>query len=345
MPSNRTLSTRFYGCLLGGAVGDALGRPVEFMSWNEIRQVYGPSGIADLDQTDGAFTDDTQMSLFTAEGLLEAGKNWCGTDWESTVIHVYHAYLRWLVTQGITLPGKGFDGGHPGGLVTIPGLHARRAPGDTCLSALCSAAMGSIGQPINNSKGCGGVMRAAPAGLYAARMSALGHELGAQDAFELGCRIAAITHGHPDGYLPAGFLAALVFLLVQDIPVAEAIQRLLPLVAQQDNAAGFTAMLEKVLTRHRGGVLPTAESIAGIGGGWAGDEALAIALFCVLAAEGDLVRCIRSAVNHSGDSDSTGSIAGNIIGAELGHTAVPLAWKQRLVLGDTVQEMAIALAV
>ena len=67
--------SHFRGCLLGGAVGDALGAPIEFMGLEEIRSRFGPRGVTDL--TDGVWpagsiTDDTQMTLFTAEGLLRA---------------------------------------------------------------------------------------------------------------------------------------------------------------------------------------------------------------------------------------------------------------------------------
>ena len=63
------------GCLLGGALGDACGAPVEFLEWFEIQQRFGQHGIQDLQPAYGklgSVTDDTQMMLFTAEGLLRA---------------------------------------------------------------------------------------------------------------------------------------------------------------------------------------------------------------------------------------------------------------------------------
>jgi ADP-ribosylglycohydrolase len=66
---------RHAGCLLGGAIGDALGAPVEFMSLQQIHETFGPSGICHYAPAWGrlgAITDDTQMTLFTAEGLLRA---------------------------------------------------------------------------------------------------------------------------------------------------------------------------------------------------------------------------------------------------------------------------------
>lgn len=63
-------SDKIKGCLIGGAVGDALGYPIEFMSIEQIRYKYGPSGITDY--VDTQISDDTQMTLFTLDGLLYA---------------------------------------------------------------------------------------------------------------------------------------------------------------------------------------------------------------------------------------------------------------------------------
>ena len=70
MPVDRL--DRYRGCLLGGAAGDALGYPVEFLSLDEIRSQYGPAGITEYQLRRGVaqVSDDTQMTLFTANGLL-----------------------------------------------------------------------------------------------------------------------------------------------------------------------------------------------------------------------------------------------------------------------------------
>jgi uncharacterized membrane protein len=99
----------FRGCLLGGAVGDALGAPVEFMSRSEIVDRFGEDGIRDMASAYGkvgAITDDTQMTLFTADGALRSYVRWSlrGICHPPSVIHV--AYLRWLHTQGRALSWK-----------------------------------------------------------------------------------------------------------------------------------------------------------------------------------------------------------------------------------------------
>jgi ADP-ribosylglycohydrolase len=84
---------------------------------------------------------------------------------------------------------------------------------------------------------------------------------------------------------------------------------------------------------------PGPETIERLGGGWVGDEALAISLYCALAAKGDFAHGVRLAVNHSGDSDSTGAIAGNILGAMLGTGAIPGAWRERVEMREVIECM------
>ena len=67
-------------------------------------------------------------------------------------------------------------------------------------------------------------------------------------------------------------------------------------------------------------------AIRSLGEGWVGEEALAIALYCVLKHRDDFSACIRAAVNHDGDSDSTGAIAGSLLGAWLGADGIDEAW-------------------
>src|SRR5579883_1882250 len=137
---------RFLGCLLGGAVGDALGAPVEFWSLAEIRGRLGPAGVTEYLPAygrRGAITDDTQMTLFTAEGLLRADNRGREKGIADPLAVVHRAYLRWLRTQDERPPAR--PDPEDGWLLALPELHSRRAPGNTCLSALRS---GRVGTPI-----------------------------------------------------------------------------------------------------------------------------------------------------------------------------------------------------
>lgn len=219
----RTVLGRFLGCLLGGAVGDALGAPVEFMKRTEILRRFGPKGITQYAPAYGGIgtiTDDTQMTLFTAEGLIRGWVRGCFKGITTYSGVTAHAYLRWLQTQG-ERPTCDIDFGtdEPGWLFQQRQLHSRRAPGNTCLSAL--RAMNSLGEPArNDSKGCGGVMRVAPVGLFAWRLRQYESP---QDAFRLGTELAALTHGHPTGALTGGVLAVLVLALTDGASLREAL--------------------------------------------------------------------------------------------------------------------------
>ena len=358
------------GCLLGGAIGDALGAPVEFLSMNEISCRFGPSGITgyvEFWSGQGAFTDDTQMTLFTAEGLIRAGVQDSGLQLpgvpeqtelsaedgyrrrrrEAAIIEsVHRAYLRWLLTQGqepnwarartteASLKAEGW-------LIKEKGLWIQRSPGMTCLGALRSGKSGSTADPINVSKGCGGVMRIAPVGLW--------HRDPA-DAFRTGCEVAAITHGNASGYLPAGLLASIIAGLKAGSGLDESIERAIAILKSWDShgeclesinramrlaAVGATASIPEEIGKLAGRGEARAQ-----GGGWTAEEALSIAIYCTLRFPDDFRGGVLAAVNHDGDSDSTAAITGNILGAKLGEHDIPPEWIAGLELAPIVERTA-----
>jgi ADP-ribosylglycohydrolase len=333
------------GCLLGGAVGDALGAPVEFLSWKEIERRYGPDGIHDVDEAYGrvgAITDDTQLTLFTAEGVLRGivRGNLRGIGGPSSTLP--YAYMRWLYTQDGKLPlameGStaqlilGEEEGSVSWLLALPELHHRRAPGNTCLGALRSLDPSEGELATNDSKGCGGVMRVAPIALIP--------DVERESAFALACEAAAITHGHPTGRLAAGAFVWLLACLRGGMSLERAVEDTIARVSREPDHAETVRALEAALALHRRGQPPTPELVESLGGGWVAEEALAIAVYAALAAEGDFERGVRIAVNHSGDSDSTGSMAGQIIGVRFGEAAIPRRWLARLELRDVIASIA-----
>ena len=325
------LKERFLGCFLGGAVGDALGAPVEFKSLNDIRDRFGNGGIRDFvpafDKI-GAFTDDTQMLLFTAEGLLRAHKRWEDSGiWEVETV-VYHAYLRWLATQGIRTSSESAEWATGGWLASVPELNDPRAPGRSCITALMSYRMGTMEVPINNSKGCGGVMRIAPVGLA----------LSLDNPFKTGCEVAAITHGHPSGYLASGFLAEVIAMVAKGENLETSIDLATTELRNWDDHEECLKAVKtaRELAEKANG---TAEEVETLGQGWIAEEALAISLFCSLVAE-DFESGVILAVNHGGDSDSTGAITGNILGMIHGTSAIPDRWLLKVEIRDVIEELA-----
>jgi ADP-ribosylglycohydrolase len=315
----------FRGCLLGGAVGDALGAPVEFMKLAEIRQRFGRSGVTELVPAYGrlgAITDDTQMTIFTAEALIRAQHRLESRGICSLEAVTWNAYQRWLGTQG----QRATASRDPGWLAGAPELHARRAPGNTCLSALGANHMGTVDEPVNDSKGCGGVMRVAPLGLVA------------NEPFRRGRDNAALTHGHASGQLAAGYLAQLIADVLAGATLRDAAHAGLRRLGEESGHEETSAAVESAL-RLADDRDPSPEAVESLGAGWVAEEALAIGLYCALSAR-DFEHGVLLAVNHGGDSDSTGSIAGNLMGLLAGERGIPRRWLEQLELREVIAQLA-----
>lgn len=334
-PSLPDQVSRVLGCLLGGAIGDALGAPIEFAKLPGIRNAHGPAGVTGYvpgHWGPGAFTDDTQMTLFTAEGLIRADNRMRDRGLCDVPLVIWGAYQRWLDTQDHPGPSNANESStRSGWLVNEPALRSQRAPGTTCLSALHSGTPGSSEAPLNNSKGCGGVMRVAPVGLVSA------------DPFDLGSAAAALTHGHPSGYLAAGVFAVVVAGLTRGDALTLAIDQALQSLRQHPGHEETLNAVHEALALAASGREPSPEAVETLGGGWIAEEALAIALYCAMVAP-DFRQGVLLAVNHSGDSDSTGSMVGNLIGATLGVGDLPKEWLQDLEARSVIQQVAADLA-
>lgn len=326
------------GCLMAGAAGDALGYPVEFMSRNAILGQYGNKGITqfELDRNGKALvSDDTQMTLFTANGMLmgltRGYMRGIGGEPEN---YVDGAYIDWYYTQtGRKKPMFGDMDFHYTWLRDMPELAHRRAPGTTCMSA-CEKLL-QHEHPTNNSKGCGGIMRVAPMGLLDAAYLVMNDRglYPTKRLAEAGAKIASTTHLHPLGYLPAALMTLLISRIVPLTP--EEVKSSIYQIVQD----GLDVMMEMGEDGHNGDKeylreltyravdlsksdVPDADAIRQLGEGWTAEEAWAVSLYCALHHIDSTKDAIIAAVNHDGDSDSTGSITGNIMGAIYGYDAI-----------------------
>lgn len=341
-----TLQDRIRGSLIGGAIGDALGYPVEFIySFEGIQVRYGEKGITRLDtyqhwlgegeQTGKAVvSDDTQMTLYTANGMLNAmAQN------VSFKQGICRAYIEWYLTQIGEKSGKY----HDCWISDVPALNARRAPGNTCMSSLDTIYRG--GEPQNNSKGCGGVMRIAPIPLYGVVEKCMS----VAEVDRLAADAAEITHKHPLGFIPAALMAHVIYRLALDEQpsreglkqyIREGMSMMKKLYPQYpDDLRSFEDLIERAIMRSYIKD-PDVHSIELLGGGWVGDEALAIALYCALKHFDRFEDAMIAAVNHGGDSDSTGAVCGNILGAAIGYEAIPQFFKDDLEMHDLILHMA-----
>ena len=341
-----TLQDRIRGSLIGGAIGDALGYPVEFISsYKAIQHQYGERGITRLDTNQrrlqagnqirkAVISDDTQMTLFTANGLLNAKR--LGME---EIDGIRNAYVEWYFTQtgGNTCPHNDCW------IARIPELNARRAPGNTCLTALHDITKGKTAH--NNSKGCGGVMRVAPIPLYAA----VNGRMSIEDADRLAGDAAELTHKHPLGFIPAALMAHVIYRLVCDKEptiggmkryMLEGVEEIRKLYKDRHNDVERMAELAEHAILLLDSGKTDVVNIGHLGEGWVGEEALAIALYCALKHFDSLENALIAAVNHGGDSDSTGAITGNILGAAIGYKAIPKFFLDDLELHDVTLHMA-----
>lgn len=295
---SQNMLERYEGCLLGGAVGDALGYPVEFLESWEIEALYGPAGISGPVGT-LLYSDDTQMTLSTAEGLLTACR--AGTD---PLTAIWSEFQRWY--RGQSDPVN------------------RRAPGNTCLTSLAGGVPGSLAHPLNDSRGCGGVMRAAPCALL---------PLPGHDPANLAAAQAALTHGSPEAYLPAWLLVRILTRLLYGEDLQVSAER-----SMDELHVAWGRAADETLAYARRGLDREEPDL--IGEGWTGDEALGMALSAALRHEGDWPSGVLEAANVSGDSDSVATLTGSLLGTYLGVEAIPADWSENVEGSERLRSLA-----
>ena len=343
------------GSLIGGAAGDALGYAVEFLQDYQIFRKYGKEGITEycLKNDIAQISDDTQMTLFTANAILfgdtRLAMRGIGGD---PMMYAPLSYADWFITQSLPyeegLKVKRYSGKWGiSWLLDVPEMYDRRAPGSTCMSAIDSILKGTsrsdyIKEPMNDSKGCGGVMRIAPLGLHYQIQSGDLNELDL-----LGAKMSAITHGHPLGYMPSAVLTHILNRLVYQKNEKLSLRQIV--IEARDAARNIFGDNEYVRKLRElidlaielaENCVDDLENIHRLGEGWVAEETLAIAIYCSLKYQYDFSAGIIAAVNHGGDSDSTGVVTGNILGALLGYNRIEDKWKKNLELHDVICEMA-----
>jgi ADP-ribosylglycohydrolase len=172
-------------------------------------------------------------------------------------------------------------------------------------------------------------MRAAPVGLF-------GHE--DEVVFDVAADTARLTHGHPSGFLTAGYLAVVISALLRHEPLLRALEQADTQLGRREGYEEVARALAAARALASSG-RPSPEDLETLGAGWVAEEALAIAVCCALAAN-DFADGIVLAANHSGDSDSTAAITGNLLGAQFGERTIPVGWLDKLELRDEIAQVA-----
>lgn len=293
--------------MFGLALGDALGWPVEFQSLDLIKSRYGAHGIQEPPDP-AIYTDDTQMTIALAEGLLDAG---LGADEDVQMAAIGARFVTWLHSP-----------------------ENNRAPGNTCKAGVANFEGGVDWREsgLAHSKGCGAAMRVAPIGYC--------YQHDPERLRQMAIASSVITHRHPTGVAAAVAAAYAVKLALDGAPVSEYMARIGAFVD------GLSDELDAALSRvgHAAAWGDEEAALEHIGEGWVGEEAIALALYCVIRYPDDYVACVRRGANLTGDSDSVASIAGGISAARLGINAIPASWHARCENRDYLEDLAARMA-
>lgn len=351
------------GSLFGGAVGDALGYAIEFSDERSIYNQYGKDGIQEYSlapiSKKALISDDTQMTLFTACAMIFGAdrQKYRGISGDPRH-YALLTYLDWLITQEMTYDEavnsviKEFPS-YPNGFIStvfidVPELFSNRAPGITCLSALKTRRnqhennehiISFIESKINNSKGCGGVMRVAPVGMmrWCSDIERIAME---------GAECAAITHCHSLGYMTGAVLAQMVYRIIYNENnmtlkeiTEEARDTAVKLFDGDEHLDELVGCINDAIELSENSDTDL-NNIHRLGEGWVAEEALAISIYCSLKYQDDFSKGVIASVNHKGDSDSTGAIAGNILGAYTGYNSIEQKWKENLEISDVILNVA-----
>lgn len=289
--------------LYGLALGDALGYPTEFMHLNQIHETYGADGIQDLPEP-ARYTDDTQMTLALTEGLLDVGLD---VDIDTQMQAVGRRFIEWAHSP-----------------------ENNRAPGLTCMKGVRRFESGLSWREsgVFDSKGCGSAMRVATIGYL--------YQHDEKKLYDVALGSGIITHGHRTAKAASVGAAYLVKLALDGVPIGEWMSALTAFTS--DMSDEFHQAVLRV-----GHVLAWGSeeyALDHIGQGWVGEEAVALALYCVLKYPNEYLACIRRGANTNGDSDSVASIAGGISGALLGLNAIPEDWRSRCENTDYLEDLA-----
>lgn len=306
-------TARILGAVLGGAVGDAMGHPTEFLSREAIRATYGPSGVTGFElywEEDGhrfaPYTDDTQLAEEVLRGLLEARDR--GWDLDATMDGLSRRFIAWMHVP---------RGGH-------------RAPGNACLAGCRALESGVPWREAGGATagGCGSVMRAYPFGLLYAEDPARAERWAVEHS--------ALTHRDPIALGACAAMAVGTLGALQGDPPEAIARGMIDAAGRYDK--GTAGMMGRAQAEAIDGVGPevTLDRLRG----WAAHEAIAATLYLFLRHPDDPGAAILEGANGPGDSDSLGSMAGSLVGARAGIDAIPATWIADVERSEELEALA-----
>ena len=291
-------SDRARGALLGLAVGDALGVPVEFTSRTarDADPVQDMRGGGAHGQAPGTWSDDSSLAFCTAESLV------AGWDLDD----MGRRFVDWLCHGYWSARGAVFDVGATTYDALI-GLERGRPAQDA-------------GRTDEDSNGNGSLMRILPVALRF-------HDAEPADLVDKAHQASRLTHGHPRSQVACGIYVLLARRLARGTNVADACR----LAAEDTTVTYEGSELGRELAhfgRLLGGSLATVERARVSSSGYVVDT-LDAAVWCLLTTD-SFPECVLAAVNLGSDTDTVGAVAGGLAGLAYGVDAIPTRWLDQL---------------
>ncbi|MCL1880761.1 MAG: ADP-ribosylglycohydrolase family protein [Oscillospiraceae bacterium] len=341
--------SRFIGAFTGLAIGDAFGYPCRDMTFEQICERFEKKGclrLAVSGKTNTAlFTDATQMSLFTTDGILWATLSQ-GDEGVNYTEYVFYAYQMWLYTQTKTVAGEEYtwlfdmnQNPYRSKLIKTKGLY-RKAFSEPInveiLSRMRNLSYGKITKPQNTLDDTGAIKRVMPAGLF--------FNYDTELAFRAGADFAAITHGSPSSYLSAGCYCAIIAELINNKSIDDATVAAIEILQTYKGHEELLETLQKAQSYLNDPEVPPLVAISHIGTENKAVHAFAVALFAATLFEDSFENAIRLATNHDGQSDVCGALCGGILGAYHGAHFVSPKWLKKLSYLRLIEDIAISLA-
>ena len=318
MNSDASLQDRIAGCILGAVIGDAMGHPTEFLSVSEIQSRWGPRGIERYElwwERDGSrfapYTDDTQMVEIVLAALLKSGS------YDFKEPHHVDALME-EIARGFVTWAQAPQGGH-------------RAPGNACLAGARALAQGEHWSRAGGASagGCGSVMRAYPFGIRCMEDIELAESLAVSHS--------KLTHRDPIALAACAAMSVATAHVLRQTPLSQTVVAMCEAAGR--HCEKTAAMLQAAADDAHNGRPP--ELVLDRLRGWAAHEALAAGLFVFLRHSHDPRAAILEAANTPGDSDSIATLAGALVGARCGLSALPPDWVADVERGDVFLANAV----
>ena len=332
--------TSYRGCLLGLAVGDAMGYTVDSRSWQEIREDYGPNGLLGYDLVNGYadVTSYTQLAAFTCNGLLLGmTRGQMMGKMAPFVKYIDLSSREWAASQRPWgRPAKTYCW-----LLKRGELCRRHCMDTLMLDTLGKDALGTPEEPRNSHSGPGSLTSAIGVGLFSGQ-----RKMGQRELNRLGAEAVALTHGSPAAFLTGALLTHIVTYCLHrpEAPLKMVINKALMAIRDQfgheySQAYELVNLIRHAITFSENPSLPQAEAMERLRCESA-PQVLAGAIYACLSSGWDFDRAMIIAVNHSGRSAAVGAIVGAILGARLGEEALPEFYIECLEPAEILRELA-----